>query len=267
MAKTTGIWKKPSEDYWSYFGKKLVEHAEVCEDSHVLDVGFGRGTSLIPAAEIVGPGGKVVGIDNWDAHVKGTTLEIEQRGLTNATVVNMDARKIDFDDNSFDFILSGFSYVFFSLADAHRLLKRGGRIALSSWSLEEDSEWMGELIQSNFPKDIYVGHEDMDEPEEDGRPRVYHRDTAESLAAQLHNAGFREVKVIPEEQQSAFESEEEWWDTMGHSGWQGCLKRIDETGAGALAAFKQEAFRMLQMHRVGDSYPYIRAVLFGLGTK
>ena len=144
MAKTTGIWKNILEDYWYDFGRTLVKHAEVCEDSRVLDIGFGRGTSLIPAAEIVGPGGEVIGIDNWDPHVKGTTLEIEQRGLTNATVVNMDARKIDFDDNSFDFILSGFSYVFYSLADTRRLLRHDGRIAVSSWGLEEDSEWMGD---------------------------------------------------------------------------------------------------------------------------
>ncbi|MFH1373819.1 MAG: class I SAM-dependent methyltransferase [bacterium] len=267
MAKTTGIRKNPLEDYWYDFGKKLVEHAKVCEGSHVLDIGFGRGTSLIPAAEMVGPGGEVVGIDNWDPHVKCTTIEIERHGLTNATVVNMDARKIDFDDNSFDFILSGFSYVFFSLADTNRLLRDGGRIALSSWALEEDSEWMGELIQSKFPENIYAGHEDMNEPEEDDRPRVYSRDTADSLTTKLRNAGFRDVRVLPEEKRYAFGSEEAWWDSMKHSGWQGCLKRIDETGAGARAAFKKEAFRMLQMHRVGDSYPYTRAVLFGVGTK
>lgn len=267
MTKTTGIWNNPSKSYWYDFGKKLVEHAEVCEDSHVLDVGCGRGTSLIPAAEIVGPGGKVVGIDNWDPHVKGTTLEIEQRGLTNATVVNMDAREINFDDNSFDFVLSGFSYVFFSLADAHRLLRGGGRIALSSWTLEEDSEWMGELVQSGFPENIYAGHEDMNEPEEDGRPRVYHRDTVDSLATQMRSAGFRDVKVLLEEKRYAFESEEAWWDTMNHSGWQACSERIDKSGAGVLAQFKRDAFRMLQKYKVGNNILYTRAVLFGVGSK
>ena len=263
----TGIWKKPTQNYWYDFGKKLVEHAEVCENAQVLDIGCGRGTSLIPAAEIVGPGGKVVGIDNSEPHVKGTTLEIEQRGLTNATVVKMDAREIDFDDNSFDFVLSGFSYVFFSLADVDRLLRVGGRIALSASALEEASEWMGELIQSSFPEDIYADREDLDEPEEDGRPRIYCKESVDSLTTQIRNAGFRDVKVSLEEKRYTFGSEETWWNTMNQYGWQAYLGRIDQSGVGVLAKFKEDAFRMLQKYKVENNIRYTRAVLFGVGSR
>lgn len=65
-----GIWSKPAgmsgpdaPDYWEYFGSRFVELAAVGPGSSVLDVGCGTGSSLFPAAERVGPGGRAVGID------------------------------------------------------------------------------------------------------------------------------------------------------------------------------------------------------------
>ena len=64
------IWSKPAgmsgpdgPDYWAYFGSRFVERAAIGPGSSVLDVGCGTGSSLFPAAERVGPGGRVVGID------------------------------------------------------------------------------------------------------------------------------------------------------------------------------------------------------------
>ena len=267
MTRSTNIPGSSSEDFWSYFGRRLAEHAEIRKGSRVLDIGFGKGTSLLPAAEIVGPEGQVVGIDIYDQKIKNVSLEIKRRGLKNTTIINMNAKNMDFDDNSFDFILSGFSYVFYSLADAYRLLKRGGRIAVSSWALAGDLEWMGEAVQSLCPEGLYVGHKDIDEIGEDGCPRVYGRDTTESLTAVLHKARFQEVKVISEEKRFSYDSEEACWNVISSSGWQDCMKRIDETGPGGLAAFRQETFRILQKYKAGNCYRYTRSVLLGFGTK
>ena len=64
------IWSKPAgvsgpdaPDYWEYFGSRLVHLATIAPGSSVLDVGCGAGSSLFPAAERVGPEGRVVGID------------------------------------------------------------------------------------------------------------------------------------------------------------------------------------------------------------
>src|SRR5215469_3403537 len=52
-----------------YFGRKTVEKLNLREGTRVLDVCCGTGSSAIPAAELVGPSGFVIGItwptDSW----------------------------------------------------------------------------------------------------------------------------------------------------------------------------------------------------------
>jgi SAM-dependent methyltransferase len=64
------IWSKPAgtsgsdaPNYWEYFGSRFVKLAAVSPGLSVLDVGCGTGSSMFPATERVGPGGRVIGID------------------------------------------------------------------------------------------------------------------------------------------------------------------------------------------------------------
>ncbi len=263
----SSVWKKKAAAYWVYFGKGLVEHAHINEGANVLDIGFGRGTSLIPASLKVGKDGFVVGIDNWVPHVKGMSEVIKKRKFHNTAIINMDAGSMGFKENSFDFLLSGFAYVFFSLKDAYPLLKTGGKVVLSSWALEEDSEWMGELIYSTFPKEIYTDYEDVDVSEETGHPRVYHKESEDKFGKLIKDAGFQEVKIISEVQRFAYKDEEEWWEIISNSGWQSCLKRIEDIGVGTRTKFKQDTFKMLQKYKESNGIGFKREVLFGIGMK
>src|SRR5688500_2176491 len=83
-------------------GRRLVEGVGVSAGDAVLDVATGRGAVLFPAAERVGPGGSVVGIDLAVGMVERTRAEIERRGVANASVRQMDAERLDFADGSFD---------------------------------------------------------------------------------------------------------------------------------------------------------------------
>src|ERR1044072_4099222 len=49
--------------FWNYFGRKTVERLSLQTGSRVLDVCCGAGASALPAAELVGPDGKVTGVD------------------------------------------------------------------------------------------------------------------------------------------------------------------------------------------------------------
>jgi ubiquinone/menaquinone biosynthesis C-methylase UbiE len=69
-AVMTRIWSRPigvpdldGQDYWEYFGDRLVEHAEIYPGAKVLDIACGTGSSLFPAAKKTGPLGYVTGFD------------------------------------------------------------------------------------------------------------------------------------------------------------------------------------------------------------
>jgi ubiquinone/menaquinone biosynthesis C-methylase UbiE len=62
-SRLAGVSDHPGPDYWEYFGARLVELAAIRPGAEVLDVGCGTGSSLFPAAQKAGQGGRAIGID------------------------------------------------------------------------------------------------------------------------------------------------------------------------------------------------------------
>jgi O-methyltransferase/aklanonic acid methyltransferase len=66
----TRIWSRPlgvtdlsGPDYWDYFAEKLIQYSGIKPGMTFLDIGCGTGSSLFPAAKIVGSDGFAIGID------------------------------------------------------------------------------------------------------------------------------------------------------------------------------------------------------------
>ncbi len=149
-AQTKAMFNKRSADFdsgpgcFAHFGRRLVEVAGVKAGAHVLDIASGRGAVLFPAAERVGAGGKVVGIDLADAMAHATNAEAASRGLK-ARVSVMDAEELSFPAASFDCVTCGFGIMFFpvqdrGLAQMRRVLKPGGWLAISTWQVSPNDE-------------------------------------------------------------------------------------------------------------------------------
>jgi ubiquinone/menaquinone biosynthesis C-methylase UbiE len=49
--------------FWNRIGRRAVERLALPPGANVLDVGCGTGTSALPAAQVVGPNGSVIGVD------------------------------------------------------------------------------------------------------------------------------------------------------------------------------------------------------------
>ena len=62
-SRPLGVTDLYGPDYWDYFGIRLIEHAEIFKGARILDVGCGTGSSLFPAAKIIGERGYAVGVD------------------------------------------------------------------------------------------------------------------------------------------------------------------------------------------------------------
>lgn len=189
------------------FGEQAVTLAGIQAGDRVLDVATGRGANLFPAAAAVGASGSVVGIDLAEAMVAETAHSVQQRGLTNVSVLVMDAEDLIVADRSFDAVLCSFAYFFFphldrALSQFFRVLCPGGKLLLTAHgATDERWRWYEDLLVATFER------HNLTWPPTDGKG---HR-SQEELTALLTQAGFDSVRWEPLEVEAIYADEEEWW--------------------------------------------------------
>jgi ubiquinone/menaquinone biosynthesis C-methylase UbiE len=189
------------------FGERTVAVAGIRAGDQVLDVAAGRGANLFPAAAAVGETGRVVGIDIAEAMVEETAHAIDERGLTNAAMLRMDAEELTFADASFDAVLCSFAYYFFphldrALSHFFRVLRPGGTLLLTAQGeADERWRWYEELLATTYER-----HSLPWPPTTGGG----HRSLGE-LKKLLATAGFGGLRQVPVEVEAVYADEEEWW--------------------------------------------------------
>lgn len=112
----------------------------------VLDVGCGFGDTAIKLAGIVGPTGKVVGIDCCDAFLDYAREDAAAQGISNVSFERGDA-EIALPVSEYDFVFSRFGTMFFNnpvaaMRNMRRALKPGGRMVHIVWRNREDNPWL-----------------------------------------------------------------------------------------------------------------------------
>jgi SAM-dependent methyltransferase len=117
----------------------LVVDAQIASRQKVLDVATGPGEPALTLAEIVGPEGKVFGIDPIPDMIAGARRAAERLGLTNATFEVATADQLLFPDATFDAVISRFGVMFFpspveGVREMLRVLKPGRKLALAAWA-------------------------------------------------------------------------------------------------------------------------------------
>src|SRR5262245_41637369 len=88
-------------EFFKSYKQKTFAALQLEEGSHVLDVGCGTGEDVQTRAQIVGPTGRVVGVDNSE------TMVAEARKRAEGSDLCVDYRpgdvyNLEFSDNSFD---------------------------------------------------------------------------------------------------------------------------------------------------------------------
>ena len=108
---------------------------------HVLDIGCGAGMDTLVAAQMVGAGGTVTGIDMTPAMVAKARRSVAETGLANVTIVEGSAEELPFASASFDVVISNGVIDLIPDKDAvfseiARVLRPGGRIQLADITIQ-----------------------------------------------------------------------------------------------------------------------------------
>ena len=155
----------PSMDVWNdnlapkFFRFKhilvdgLIHHSDatlpslpVHRGDRVLDVGCGFGDTALRFSDVVGPDGKVVGVDCCDAFLEFARREADAAGAGNVSFLRRDA-EIELPENEFDFVFARFGTMFFAdpvagLRNMRKALRPGGRMVHIVWRARNDNPWL-----------------------------------------------------------------------------------------------------------------------------
>ena len=125
-----------------YFMPFVLGAAHVAPGMRVLDVATGTGLSAEAALSAVGPTGRVTAVDVSPAMAEMARERLG--GVGNASVFVEDGQLMSFSDETFDAVVCSLGLMFFleparGLAEFRRVVRRGGRVAVSVNTVAERS--------------------------------------------------------------------------------------------------------------------------------
>jgi arsenite methyltransferase len=153
----------------------------------ILDVGSGPGHQVFEMSSVVGPGGRVQGIDPAESAIAIAARRCS--GLSNIHFELGDAGQLPFEDETFDAVMSSqvFEYlenVSGGLREMYRVLRPGGRVLI------HDTDWGALLWRSSdaarMARVMKVWDRHLADPY-----------LPQTLAPRLRHAGFGNIKVEP----------------------------------------------------------------------
>lgn len=241
-AATAGqVSKSAAEIYDEFFvpalfgewAKPLCDAAGITRDSDVLDVACGTGATTREAARRLDSKGRIVGLDRNDG-----MLGVARSRAPSIEWVSGLAESLPFAPQSFDCVLCQFGLMFFddktkALKDMARVLRPGGRIALSVWDLADNSPGyagMIELIETMFGREAA-----------DALRAPFSLGDKQTLLKLLDDGGIAKATVTTATGTARFASVREWV-RMDVRGWT-LADFIDDAGFEALVEQAEKRFQ------------------------
>ena len=185
--------------------------------TRALDVGCGAGYPSLIAARRVAPGGWVVATDLSPEMLNVAARAAQRERLHNISFLEMDAEDLALTNASFDAVTNTYGLMFCpesarAIAQAHRVLVPGGRLALVVWDVPEKSPYFS-VITGVATRQFGF------QPPQPGTPGPFRFASGEALASLMCGAGFSNVRV--ESCPATFEctSAEQYCQMFGELAW------------------------------------------------
>lgn len=223
---TAELYKKNEEKSWDRFsriymkvalpefrpyGRRLIEMAQLRRGMWVLDVATGPGEPALTIARRIGIGGMVVGIDFSALMLRAAAARARKAGMTNVRFHRMDAERLELPDMMFERAFCRFGLMLMpqpgrALAEIHRVLTPGGRLALAVWSSRQKVNTLG-IVRSAL-----VRQHAFKPPV--GAPDFFCFGKTERLERMLRHAGFRRIHCERMTVDWVFAGPVQFWNSM-----------------------------------------------------
>jgi len=186
----------------------LLRRLDAQPGQSVLEVGAGVGEVGRLVAERVGSRGHVLQTDQAAALVAAARRRAE--GAANVSFAVADAQALDLEDASLDGVVSRFAFMLvpdpaLALAETHRVLRPGGRLAFAVWASAPENPW-GSAVGKAM---LDLGHSEPPAPDAPGPFRLADPDR---LRALVGDAGFPASAVEDVPIAMRYASFDEFWD-------------------------------------------------------
>ncbi|MDQ2752086.1 MAG: class I SAM-dependent methyltransferase, partial [Bacteroidota bacterium] len=207
-------WKKWDENTMSFLqpmGDAIVSALEIKEKDRVLDIASGTGEPGLTIAGIA-KNGSVTALDISDKMLQTAKEKAAQKGIQNFTTQQGDACEIPFENESFDKVSCRMGFMFFpdmqlAANEMFRVLKQGGKIAVSVWYSPQKNFWIGSVmsvINKNIPTPAPPA----------GAPGMFRCAQPGLMKSIFQNAGFGNVKEEEISGKNRYDDFDDMWMQM-----------------------------------------------------
>ena len=210
--------------FWDRCGRRTVERLGLAEGALVLDAGCGSGASALPAAERVGPPGRVIGVDLAEGLLQLGRAKARSRGLRNVEFQCGDMTALPFEDGRFHAVVCVFAIFFVpdmerQMAKLWRLVRPGGRLAITTWGPRMfepgSSAWWAAVKE--FRPDLL--------PAVNPWERIM---TTDAMRQLLAASGIPEAEIVAEDGRQTLRTPDDWWTVVLGSGYRWTVDQMDD---------------------------------------
>jgi ubiquinone/menaquinone biosynthesis C-methylase UbiE len=185
-------------DSW---GRAVLDKLAPRAGERALDVGCGSGQTLLELADLVGPMGRVLGVDIAEPMVERARERVAERGCQHVQVELGDAQTHVF-PHDFELQFSRFGVMFFqdpaaAFRNLFRALREKGRLGFVCWQAIEKNAWAEVVLQAIRP---VLGTAELPQLLRPGNPGPFNFSDPSRIESILASAGYVDVDIEPREQ-------------------------------------------------------------------
>ena len=189
--------------------EKMLEALGPQPGQTILELAAGTGETGFAAAGVIRPDGRLISTDFAPEMVAAAQRESQRIGLANVEHREMDAERMDLEDDSIDGVLCRWGYMLMAdparaLAETRRVLRGGGRLSLSVWGAAERNPW------ASVPATALMEHTGA-APANPQDPGIFAMADPDRVRSLVRDAGFGEPRLEEVEVHWRFDDFDSYW--------------------------------------------------------